>query len=155
MYNNLPLGVPTRHMLFENTEVVNGMTISSPGVIIGATGPGYTGATGTVLTFGSTGTYNIQFSAQFDKSDAGDDLVNIWPLRNNVAVPWSNTQLTIIGSNGKSVAAWNYMYNFNKDDRFQLAWQSPDSSMRIISSSGSSSIPGVPSVILTAHKVSN
>ena len=156
MYNNLPLGVPTRHMLFENTEVVNGMTLNTdPIVTIGATGPGYTGATGTVLTFGSTGTYNIQFSAQFDKSDAGDDLVNVWPIRNNVAVPWSNTQLTVIASNGKSVAAWNYMYNFNKDDRFQLAWQSPDSSMRIIASSGSASIPGVPSVILTASKVSN
>jgi hypothetical protein len=31
--------------------------------------------------------------------------INIWPLKNNVAVPWSNTQITVQGNNGKYVAA--------------------------------------------------
>jgi hypothetical protein len=143
-------------MLFENTEVVNGMTVFSPGVTIGATGPGYTGATGTVLTFGSTGVYNIQFSAQCDKSDGGDDTINIWPIKSGIAVPWSNTSFWVQNNNGKHVAAWNYMYKFNKDETFQLAWSSYlDQNMRIIASGAAGAVPETPSVILTAQKVSN
>ena len=157
MYNTgATTGGPPKYMLFENTEVVNGITINTdPIVTVGSTGPGYTGATGSVLTFGSTGTYNIQFSAQLDKTDSGSDIVNIWPIKNNVSVPWSNTQVTVVGNNGVLVAAWNYMYQFNQNDTFQLVWQAADQSMRVISSSGSATIPGVPSVILTAQKVSN
>jgi hypothetical protein len=142
-------------MLFENTEVVNGMNINTPGVTIGATGPGYTGSTGTVLTFGSTGVYNIQFSAQFDKTDTQNDTVDIWPIKSGVAVPWSNTSLFVIGNNGKHVAAWNYMYKFNKDETFQLVWNTPDTAMRIIASGAAGAVPATPSVILTAQKVSN
>jgi hypothetical protein len=156
MYNTgATAGGPTRYMLFENTEVVSGMTATSPGVTIGATGPGYTGATGTVLTFGSTGTYNIQFSAQLDKTDGGDDNVNIWPIKGGVAVPWSNTKIIVQGPSNVNVAAWNYMFNFNKDETFQLAWQSPDAAMRIIASGATGARPETPSVILTAQKVSN
>ena len=156
MYNTgASAGGPTRYMLFENTEVVNGMTASSPGVTIGTTGPGYTGATGTVLTFGSTGTYNIQFSAQLDKTDGGQDIVNIWPVKGGIAVPWSNTKTIVQGPSNVSIAAWNFMYDFNQNDTFQLAWQSTDAAMRIIASGATGAVPATPSVILTAQKVSN
>jgi hypothetical protein len=47
------------------------------------------------------------------------------------------------------------MFNFNKDETFQLAWQSPDAPMRIIASGATGPVPETPSVILTAQKVSN
>jgi hypothetical protein len=141
-------------MLFENIETYNGMSVLTPEVSVGSTGPGYTGATGTVLTFGSTGVYNIQFSAQFDKTDGGEDLVNIWPVKNGTAIPWSNTQVTISNATKKIVPSWNYMYNFNKDDNFQLLWQASDPNVSILTANTSGSIPNVPSVILTAQKIS-
>ena len=47
------------------------------------------------------------------------------------------------------------MYDFNQNDTFQLAWQSPDAAMRIIASGATGAVPATPSVILTAQKVSN
>jgi hypothetical protein len=47
------------------------------------------------------------------------------------------------------------MFNFNKDETFQLAWKSPDTFMRIIASGATGPVPETPSVILTAQKVSN
>jgi hypothetical protein len=47
------------------------------------------------------------------------------------------------------------MYTFNKDETFQLVWNTTDTSMRIIASAAAGVVPETPSVILTAQKVSN
>ena len=127
-------------MTFNTTEESFGVAIGSPTSRIVIANPG---------------TYNIQFSAQIDKTDGGSDDVTIWLRIDGSDVPRSATDLTLRGNNERVVAAWNLVYTFAASQYFQLMWSSPDASMRLKSEGTSSSPtrPAVPSVILTVTQV--
>ena len=112
---------------------------------------------GTDITVLQSGYYNLQFSAQFDKTDAGDDPVQIWFTKNGQNISDSATELFVIGNNGKFIASWNYFFSLNANDYVQVAWHSSDTSMRLFSASAQSDPdrPGIPSVILTINKIGN
>ncbi len=110
------------------------------------------------ITFQHGGVYNIQFSAQFDKTDSGTDEVNVWLRQNGIDVPYTDTRLTSYNNNDKFVAAWNFMQSFSAGDYAQLIWVSSDTSMRIYAESPllvAPYSPGIPSVILTVQQVMN
>jgi len=100
--------------------------------------------------------YNIQFSAQLDKTDAGTDLVDIWLALNgqNNPVPWTNTSVAV-STTLKSVAAWNFVVELQANDFVQLMWSSPDANMRLFSQPATTNPtrPGIPSVIVTVTQV--
>ena len=127
-------------MTFDTTEESDGVTIGTPT---------------SRIVIANAGTYNIQFSAQLDKTDAGADDVSIWLRIDGSDVPRSTTDLTLRGNNERVVAAWNLVYTFAAGQYFQLVWSSPDASMRLKSEGVSSSPtrPAVPSVILTVTQV--
>jgi hypothetical protein len=108
------------------------------------------------ITVDNAGVYNIQFSLQLDKTDSGDDLVNVWLSKNNANVAWSNTQVTVVGNNGKYVAAWNFVITLAAADYVELKIQSPSTAMRILASSTQTTPdrPAVPSSIVTVTQVS-
>lgn len=110
---------------------------------------------GSKIVFQYPGTYNIQFSAQFDKTDSNADDFDIWLRKNGQDVSWSNTQVTIHNNNGKTVPSWNFMMTLNANDDIELAWSSADTDMRILSvgSQSNPTRPAIPSVILTAQQV--
>jgi hypothetical protein len=112
---------------------------------------------GTDIVVDQSGYYNLQFSAQFDKTDGGDDKVQIWLRKNGEDVPYTNTEVTIVGNNGKFVAAWNFFVSLDKLDYVQLAWHSTDTNMRIFAGAAGTNPtrPEIPSVILTIHKIGN
>ncbi len=103
------------------------------------------------------GLYNIQFSAQFDKTDSGIDEADIWLRYNGVDVPWSNTRITLAGNNAKIVAAWNFYQAMTASSYFNLMWSSPDTDVRLFSAGTQSNPtrPAIPSVILTVDKISS
>ena len=107
------------------------------------------------ITIANAGVYNIQFSAQLDKSDSGDDTVQIWLCKNGSNVANSNTETTLVGNNGKHVAAWNWFVNAAAGDYFELCWQSSDTELFInyIAAATTPTRPAIPSVILTVNKV--
>jgi hypothetical protein len=104
-----------------------------------------------------SGLYNIQFSAQFDKTDSGSDDVDIWLRYNDTDVPWTNTRLTLAGNNAKLVAAWNFVQLMTASSYFNLMWSSADTDMRIYAEGTQSNPtrPGIPSIILTVDKISS
>ena len=108
------------------------------------------------ITVPEAGTYNIQFSAQLDKTDAGTDLVDIWLALNgqNNPVPWTNTSVAV-STTLKSVAAWNFVVELQDNDFVQLMWSSPDANMRLFSQPATTNPtrPGIPSVIVTVTQV--
>lgn len=107
---------------------------------------------GSQITIANAGVYDIQFSIQADKSDAGDDDIDIWLSSNGVNLPWTNTRQTLSGSGSqKFVAAWNFVVRAAAGDYFELKWSSADPDMRLLTTSaGTGPIrPGAPSVILT------
>jgi hypothetical protein len=102
----------------------------------------------------STGIYNIQFSAQLDKTGGGASNVYIWPRVNGQNVPYSATKIVIDGPNNEVVPAWNFLLDLKAGDYFELAWQSPDTAVVILAEPESGNIPGIPSIILTMTYVS-
>jgi len=110
---------------------------------------------GNMITFNYPGYYNLQFSAQLEKTDSGEDTLELWLSRTGVYEPWSNTSLSVLGNNGKAVAAWNFVLQANSGDYYQLYWYSPDSNMKILASSGltNPTRPDIPSVILTVNQI--
>lgn len=106
------------------------------------------------IVFEKAGVYNIQFSAQYDKTDSGTDSVYIWFRKNGVDIPDSNTEITLEHNNSKYLAAWNYIIELVANDYMEIVWSSPDIDMRLIAQvGGSSSMPDIPSVIMTAQNV--
>lgn len=127
-------------MTFNTTEESNGVSIGSPT---------------SRIVIANAGTYNVQFSAQMDKTDGGQDDATIWFRVDGVNVPRTATDITIEQSARRIVAAWNFVYTFTAGQYFELVWSSADSSMRLLSEGTSSNPvrPAVPSVILTVTRV--
>ena len=126
-------------MTFNTTDFASGVTIVD----------------NSKITFANTGKYDIQFSAQFDKTDSGTDDVEVWLSKNGNNVDWSSTSLSLVGNNAKLVAAWNFFVNASAGDYYELKWHSNDLDMRILARAGQSnpSRPEIPSIILTVNQV--
>jgi hypothetical protein len=93
--------------------------------------------------------YNLQFSAQLDKTSGGVGLIYIWLRKNGVNVPDSTGQIRIQGNNAETLAAWNYIIQLNSGDYFELMWEVDDTSVQILYDAATAVHPAVPSVILT------
>jgi hypothetical protein len=102
-----------------------------------------------------TGVYNIQFSAQFDKSGGGADSAYIWLKINGTAVPHSAGKVVVSGPSSETIAAWNYVNIFSANDYFEIAWSSPDTTMLLLAGAAAPPVPQIPSVIVTVSWVSN
>jgi hypothetical protein len=93
--------------------------------------------------------YNVQFSAQLDKTAGGVGLVWIWLRKNGVNVPDSAGQIRIQGNNAEILAAWNYVLQLNAGDYIELMWEVDDTSVILLAEAASAVHPSVPSIILT------
>jgi len=134
-------------MKFGITDLSNGITIVSDGSNL------------TRVTIANTGVYNIQFSAQFDRTNSGTDSVDIWLRKNGTDVPGSGGKIVLAGGATASaiIASWNYVLNTIGGDYYQLMWSTPDTHVRLLYEAAQSSPfthPIIPSVILTVTQQS-
>lgn len=102
-----------------------------------------------------TGVYNIQYSAQLDKTGGAASAVYIWLRINGVNVPNSAGKVVIDGPNAETIPAWNFVDVLEAGDYFELAWQSSDTNVVIAQEPASGNVPEIPSIILTVTWVSN
>lgn len=93
--------------------------------------------------------YNVQFSAQLDKTAGGDALIWIWLRKNGVDVPDSAGQVRVQGNNSELLAAWNYLVQLNAGDYIEIMWEVDDTSVQILYDPATAVHPAIPSVILT------
>jgi hypothetical protein len=104
------------------------------------------------IIMNNPGIYNIQFSAQLDKTDSGADNVDIWLSQDGVNVPNTNTTLTLSGNDDKVVAAWNFLVQTTTaNSYFELYWTSIDTNLQILAQGTqiNPTRPATPSIILT------
>ena len=99
------------------------------------------------------GAYNVQFSSQFTSTSASSHVVSIWFRINGTDVPYSATKITMQGSSGKFVAAWNFMVKMKTGDYFELMWATDNIAVSLEASAASGVVPAVPSTILTVSQV--
>jgi len=113
----------------------------------------YTGTMTSEIVVANTGIYNLQFSSQMDKSDAGVDYVHFWLRRNGVDVTSSAGIISLQGNApAYMMAAWNYLIELIAGDIIELYWASADINMSILSETAQTSPfahPAVQSTILT------
>ncbi|MBP6054941.1 MAG: hypothetical protein KA527_04815 [Cytophagaceae bacterium] len=110
------------------------------------------------LRFINEGIYNIQFSAQLDRSaGTAAQLVKIWLRKNGVNVPASATEVVISGglNTAATVASWNFFQNLAAGDQVELMWSvtNPQVYIAFKAATTSPSRPSVPSLIVTVNQV--
>jgi len=113
-------------------------------------------ASGSRITIAKTGVYNIQFSAQLEKTDAGTDYVSIWLNKNGNLVAATNTEVKLTGGGDKQVASWNFVEEVTvANTYYQVMWSSADANaqIRYQGTQSSPARPATPSVIVTVTSV--
>jgi len=131
-----------RSMSLNTTDITNGVSVS------GSTNP-----FNTYIKVENAGVYNIQFSAQVDKTDSGTDEIWIWIRKNGTSLTDTATSVQLQGNGAHYVAAWNFFVNAAAGDYFQLMWYSPDANVRLHAEPAFGVVPGIPSLIVTANRV--
>jgi hypothetical protein len=106
-------------------------------------------ATTSRIHVADAGVYNLEFSAQLDKTSGGSDPVYVWVRINGVDVPDSATLIQMKGNNDELVAAWNFLLELAGGDYVELVWASPTLAMRLEHFAAAAFRPAIPSVILT------
>jgi hypothetical protein len=111
---------------------------------------------GTDVTFTKSGLYNVQFSAQFEKTNAGSSDFDVWFSLNSGNIANSNTQWTLTGNNAKMVATLNILQNITASGQYvNINWNSANQDTRILylPTQTSPTRPAIPSVILTVWEI--
>jgi hypothetical protein len=113
---------------------------------------------GTKVTFAVAGKFNLAFSSQLEKGDAGTDLVSVWLRKNGNNVAWTNTDVVITssGADSRHVVAWNFFVDAVAGSFFQLMMTSTTSSqmmIRAVATQTNPDRPEIPSTILTVNQV--
>ena len=131
-------------MTFDSTDIADGVTLAS----------------GTRLTVPVNGTYNIQFSAQFENFENAQYLANIWFRVNGTDVAKSATNITIPARKnasiyGYGVASWNIFLDMFSGDYVEIMWlpEIATLTLQALPASLSPAHPSIPSVIATVQQV--
>jgi hypothetical protein len=132
------IGSEIKAMTLTDTDISNGVSLVS----------------GSQIKVANAGVYNLQFSAQIQKTTGGSrEIIYIWFRKNGQDIPNSNTALTLANNSDLLVASWNFFSQMNATDYLQVMWYTTDSHIQLIPSSATANYPAIPSVIITMNKV--
>jgi hypothetical protein len=136
---------PPAAMTYNNTD------ISNPAITIVNDGLGNPNR----ITFSQTGVYNIQFSAQLEKTGGSDHQIYIWFRKNGSDIANSNTNITLKANQNYAVAAWNLFVSVTAAQYVEIMWfHTGTVSLKYEAANGTIPCPATPSVILTVNRVS-
>lgn len=103
---------------------------------------------GSRITFEKPGTYNIQWSGQFDSTSTGDEDVSVWMRRNGTDVVGSTGYVSIPSKHGSqsghALVGWNFVVTFVANEYVQFMWSS-SSTLVAITTYGVGTAPTRPS----------
>jgi hypothetical protein len=138
---SIPLSVTSTvySMSFSTTDFASGISIS--------------GSDKSKIKIANPGIYDIQFSAQLDKTNSRNNTVYIWLAKNGTNEPNTNTGVTLFGgSNEAQVAAWNFYVSASVNDYYEIRMAATDDNA-LIEYDTPALGPSVPSVILTVGRI--
>ena len=107
------------------------------------------------ILIANNGVYNIQFSAQLDKTSGATGNTYIWLDINGTSVPESGGTIAIQGTSARTIASWNYVVSLDAGQYFRIMWSTDDTGIRLLHNTTVSPCPAIPSVILTVTQVNN
>jgi hypothetical protein len=114
----------------------------------------------TKFTVENTGVYNLQFSAQLNRSTSGTNIVTIWFAYTGSSIANSATDVVITGGAAANplVASWNYILPMSASSYVEIYWSHNDNAdddieLRAVSTRSNPTRPAVPSVIATLTQI--
>ena len=114
------------------------------------------------ITFEDAGIYNIQFSIQLTNDSNAPQDIDIWFRKNGVDIANSNSRFGLaqrkgVGDPYHIIGALNFLATVQAADYIQLMWctSSVDARIEYYVAGTSPTRPAIPSVILTATRVSD
>jgi hypothetical protein len=120
---------------------------------------GITGGTGSRITVGNTGVYNIQFSAQVTRTGGPASTYNIWLSVGGTGVTGTNRVNSLQAGNLIHVPSWNYVQSLNAGQYVELSWYSADTTLYLpyygATAYGAVQVPSSPSVIATIQSLTS
>lgn len=109
------------------------------------------------IVFAYAGTYNFQWSGQFQNTNNKDEDINVWIRINGTNVVGSNGLINVpakhAGADGHIIAGWNYIETFAASDYIELVWSSSATAVTLQAYSATSPAPSTASLIVTAQQV--
>jgi hypothetical protein len=108
------------------------------------------------ITIANTGTYLIDFAAQFTSSSGANVVVDIWLSKNGTNVTGTDQQIQLTGGAGALlVGSWNYLVSATASDYYTLYWSSPSTSVSLVyqGTATSPTRPSSPSINLNVTQV--
>jgi hypothetical protein len=130
---------------FNTSDYVNGVSV----------------VTNSKITVSVPGIYNLQFSAQFQNTDAALQDASVWLRKNGADVAGSLGQVSVPGVhsavNGNTIASWNYFVQLAGNDYVELWWSNTNTAVTIqtYAAGTSPTRPTTASVIATLTFVSS
>lgn len=112
------------------------------------------GSVSSRIYFTETAVYNIQFSAQVNKTSGGAASIYFWFRKNGTNIASSTGKVVVPSPNSELLPAWNIVLTIQDGDYIELAWSSSDTNMILEYEAATNGRPAIPAVILTATWVS-
>ena len=139
------------------TTAANVMSFSTTDFSLGASL-----VSGTKLTAGYAGLYDIQFSVQLVNTTNDSQEVSIWFRKNGTDIAGSNSEFGMqarksSGVASRGIAALNYFVALQKDDYVELVWRPSDIGVSIehFATQTNPTRPYTPSIIATMSYLSS
>lgn len=135
-------------MNFNTVDISNNISVANNGAL-----------NPTRITPTESGIYNIQFSAQIQRSTGGASAtIDIWFRQGGVDIPNSNTSVNVQANAGFLVASWNFFTFIDVEainPYVEIIWATTDTNVSLQQQASNAVHPATPSVIVTVNKVSN
>lgn len=144
----------TASMLNPSSSGINSMSLSTTDFASGVSISGSNGQKN-MIKIANPGLYDMQFSAQLDRTSGGTaNDVYIWLRKNGTDVPITNTNFTVGASvAAQGVAAWNWFLSASANDQYQIMWAASDTATRVHYDAAPLYGPAIPSLIVTVNRV--
>lgn len=131
---------------FNTTDIGNGVIVGSPA---------------SRIVVPQSGLYRFTFSAQVESGSAAAKKLWIWPRKNGVDVPNSNTEITVSGSGTVLVPAWSWVISMAAGDYFELIYAGDSTDVLLTAKAAETGAvgtatfarPAVPSMLLEVTQV--
>lgn len=108
------------------------------------------------ITFANTGVYNIQFSAQLEKTGGTDHQASIWYRKNGSDIANSNTHVTMKANANYVAISWNFFVSVTAGQYIEIMWvQNGNITLKYEPADVVVPHPATPSIILTVNRVSS
>jgi len=111
------------------------------------------------ITVADAGIWNLQWSGQFENTDSQLHDARIWLKVNGTVITGSTGFISIPnshgGTNGHSIAGWNYFLSLNANDYVELWWETDSTQVSIQTYAAAGNYPSTASLIATMTFVSN